>query len=27
MGGARVGSPLPFFKETEANKECCSCKH
>jgi hypothetical protein len=27
MGGAKVGSPFPFFKETEANKECCSCKH
>jgi hypothetical protein len=26
MGGARVAAPFPFFKETSANKECCSCQ-
>jgi hypothetical protein len=25
MGGSRVASPFPFFKETEKNKDCCSC--
>jgi hypothetical protein len=25
MGGSRVGSPLPFFKETEKNPNCCGC--
>ena len=24
-GGSRVASPFPFFKETEKNKDFCSC--
>jgi hypothetical protein len=25
MGAPRVSSPFPFFKETEANPNCCGC--
>jgi hypothetical protein len=26
MGAPRVANPMPFFKETETNKECCQCQ-
>jgi hypothetical protein len=25
MGQARVSNPMPFFKETESNPNCCGC--
>jgi hypothetical protein len=26
LGAPRVAAPMPFFKETESNNQCCQCQ-